>query len=68
MNSGYDTSLFLALIPIALINLGLVIWCYKDWKKRDAFNYFNKWTWFFLFVLIQYIGPILYVTIAKKND
>jgi Phospholipase_D-nuclease N-terminal len=63
-----DTKLILALIPLALINLGLIIWCLVDWLKREHFRLLNKWIWLLIFLFIQYLGPVLYLILGRDHE
>jgi len=56
------------LVPLVLLQLTLIVICFLDWRKRSAFNYIPKYGWLFIFILINYIGPILYLTIGKGHD
>jgi hypothetical protein len=63
-----DTKLIIAVIPLVLINLGLIIWCLVDWIKRKHFRFLNKWVWLAIFIFIQYIGPVLYLVIGRDHE
>ena len=56
------------IIPLVLINLGLILYCLVDWLKRKEFKWVDKWVWLALFVFIQFIGPVLYILLIRKND
>lgn len=64
----FDTIYLWALIPLALLNLGLVIYCLTDWLKRKDFRYPGRWFWLIVFALFQYIGPVLYIVFVKNHD
>lgn len=53
------------LIPILIIQLGLMIYCLVDLSKREQFNG-PKWLWVILIVLGQLWGPILYLIFGRK--
>jgi hypothetical protein len=63
-----DTKLIIAVIPLVLINLGLIVWCLVDWVKRKHFRFLNKWVWLLIFLFIQYIGPVLYLIIGRDHE
>jgi hypothetical protein len=56
------------MIPLILINLGLVVFCLLDWIKRKEFRWLGKWGWFVIFIGFQFIGPVLYIILIKNND
>jgi Phospholipase_D-nuclease N-terminal len=57
-----------AIIPLVIIDLGLIIYCLSDWLKRKQFRWMNKWIWLVLFVCIHPFGAILYIIIIKNLD
>ena len=56
------------IIPLLLINLGLILYCLTDWLKRTEFRWMNKWAWLALFVFIQFFGPVIYIVLIKNHD
>lgn len=58
----------LAIIPLVLIQLIFIIICLKDWLKRDTFKGPGKWVWLIIFLFVNIIGPILYLTIGRTHD
>ena len=56
------------IIPLALINIGLILYCLSDWLKRKEFKWMSKWGWLVLFVCFQFIGPVLYIVLIKNHD
>ncbi len=53
------------LIPILIIQLGLMVYCLIDLSKREKTSG-PKWLWVLLIVLGQFWGPILYLIIGRK--
>ncbi|PLX09799.1 MAG: hypothetical protein C0596_00510 [Marinilabiliales bacterium] len=64
----YGIKFYLAIIPIVLINLGLVIWSVIDWSKRSKFKLITKNVWLIIILFIQFVGPILYLLMGRDND
>lgn len=56
------------LAPLVLIQLGLFAVALWDLIKRKRVAGGNKLVWVLVIVLISYIGPILYLTIGRKDD
>jgi len=63
-----DSKMLLAIIPLALINVSLIIWCLTDWFKREKFKYLPKLAWLFIVLFIQFIGPVTYLTLGRNHD
>ena len=56
------------LIPIVVLEIGLMIYSLSHVLKQNKFKFGNKAMWITVVVLIQIIGPILYLTIGKDNE
>ncbi len=56
------------LIPIVVLEIGLMIYALSHILKHNKFKFGNKVMWIVVVVLIQTIGPILYLTIGKDNE
>lgn len=56
------------LIPIVVLEIGLMIYALSHVLKHDKFKIGNKAMWIVVVVLIQIIGPILYLIIGKDNE
>jgi Phospholipase_D-nuclease N-terminal len=64
-----STSLVLILLPIALIELGLVVFSLVDLfrpERRVVGN--NKLVWVLIIVLVGTIGPIVYLLAGRKQS
>jgi hypothetical protein len=64
------TTLILALMPLALISLGLEIFALVDLIRRDPKNVRgqNKWVWVLIIVLVSTIGAILYLLVGRVEE
>lgn len=60
--------MILAVLPLLVINLGLVAICLVDWLRRTSYRVLNKWTWLAVFVLVQIIGPVLYLVLGRSDE
>lgn len=55
------------LIPIVLLQLGLIIVALVDLFRRPATNG-PKWLWALIILLINFIGPIAYFLAGRKEE
>jgi hypothetical protein len=55
------------LVPIVLIQIGLMIIALVDLARRPATRG-PKWMWVLLIVLINFIGPIAYFIIGRTEE
>ena len=58
----------LLIIPLAAIQLGLLGFALYDLVKRNKVKGGNKILWGVVIVLVNIIGPILYLTIGREED
>lgn len=61
-----QSTIVLLLLPILLIQLGLMIFALVDLIKNPNPNG-PKWMWAVLIVVANIIGPILYLVIGRRN-
>jgi hypothetical protein len=54
------------LIPIVLIQLGLMVYCLVDLSRRERTKG-PKWLWAILIVLGELFGPILYLLLGREE-
>lgn len=61
-----QSTIVLLLLPILLIQIGLMIFTLIDLIKNPNPNG-PKWMWAVLIVIVNIIGPILYLVIGRRN-
>ena len=54
------------LIPIALIQLALIVVALIDLARRERTRG-PKWAWVLIIVLINFIGPIVYFILGREE-
>jgi heme/copper-type cytochrome/quinol oxidase subunit 2 len=59
--------IMLLVFPIALIQIGLMVWALIDIAKRQYVKGNNKIVWILVVVLINIIGPIVYFLIGRQD-
>ena len=55
------------LIPIVLLELGLLVWALLDIIRRERVKGGNKVVWILVVVLINIIGPIVYFLFGREE-
>ena len=55
------------LIPVVLIELGLMITALVDLIRRSQTRG-PKWVWALVIILINFIGPIIYFVAGRKDE
>jgi hypothetical protein len=68
--AGLSTLQILALvIPLLLIELGLKLIAFVDLEKDERVVLGgNKIAWALVILVVSLIGPLLYLTIGRRND
>jgi hypothetical protein len=56
------------LIPVAILELGMLIWALLDIIRRKRVKGGNKVVWILVVVLINIIGPIVYFLFGREED
>lgn len=60
--------IILAVIPLALIDIVMVIICIKDWSARDSVRYLPKIVWLLIILCSHPTGWILYLLIGRSDE
>ena len=55
------------LIPILLVQIGLVVIALLDLWKRKATRG-PKWVWILVILLVNFIGPIIYLVAGREDE
>jgi hypothetical protein len=59
-------SLIPFLIPIVLLQLGLVVFALVDLKRRERTKG-PKWVWALVIIFVNLIGPIVYLVVEREE-
>jgi hypothetical protein len=62
-----SSQMLLIILPLLIIELGLMAFALNDLIKRKKVRGGNKWVWAALVVFISIIGPILYFIIGREE-
>jgi hypothetical protein len=64
-----DTQILLLVLPIALIELGLIVFALRDLLRPERrVRGDSKLMWGLLIVFISMLGPILYLTVGRLEE
>jgi len=56
------------LIPLLVVQLGLMIVCLVDLSKRTRVRGLPKWAWAIIIVLGELLGPIIYLFVGRMEE
>jgi Flp pilus assembly protein protease CpaA len=69
MNNNLNLGQLIALlIPLVLVELGLLAFALYDLVKRKRVRGGNKWVWGIIIVLFGFFGPILYFVLGREEE
>jgi hypothetical protein len=69
MNNSLNVGQLIALlIPLVLVELGLLAFALYDLIKRKRVRGGNKWVWGIIIVVVEIFGPILYFVLGREED
>lgn len=63
-----DANQWLLIIPLILVEIGLMAFALYDLVKRKRVKGGNKWVWGIIIVVVNLIGPILYFVIGREEE
>lgn len=63
----FSTEVFVAIIPLFLIQFSLAIYCVVNIFKYGVAN-LNKWAWIAIVIFINLLGPIIYLMVGRRKD
>ena len=55
------------IVPLLLVELILLAVALIDLIRRENVKYFPKWLWAVIILLINFIGPIIYLVIGREE-
>jgi hypothetical protein len=69
MNDNLNVGQLIALlVPLVLVELGLLAFALYDLVKRKHVRGGNKLVWGIVIVLFEFFGPILYFVLGREED
>ena len=62
------SNLGVLLLPIIILQYGLAIYALIKAIKQKEFNHLSKPTWIVIIILLNIIGPVLYLLLEGENN
>ncbi|EFK38330.1 MULTISPECIES: PLDc N-terminal domain-containing protein [Peptoniphilus] len=56
------------LIPIIILEIALMFYSLRHVLKHDRYKFGSRTMWILIVIIIQIIGPILYLTIGREEE
>ena len=60
--------LILLIVPLVVVQLGLIAFALYDLVRRKRVKGGNKWLWGIIIVVVNIIGPILYFVLGREEE
>jgi hypothetical protein len=60
--------MWLLIAPLAVLQLGLMIFALVDWMRRPQTRYLNRWAWLPIIVIFSIIGPTAYFFLGREEE
>jgi glucose uptake protein GlcU len=68
LGSAVNTTLLLAIVPLVVIDLGIVIYCVVDLYKPDRrVRGDNKTVWLLVILLVSTLGWVAYLLVGRED-
>ena len=69
MNNNLNLGQLIALlIPLVLVELGLLAFALYDLVRRKRVRGGNKWVWGIIIVVVEIFGPVLYFVLGREEE
>jgi len=62
------TNIILLLLPLIMLQMGLMIYALIKAIKQTNFKYLSKLGWIIIIIVINIIGPVLYLIMEGENN
>ncbi|NLX90521.1 MAG: PLDc_N domain-containing protein [Firmicutes bacterium] len=59
--------MLLILSPLILLQLGLAVYCGVKIFREGVQN-LNRWAWLFICLLVDVIGPVLFLLVGRRKE
>jgi len=60
--------MWLLIAPLAILQLGLMIFALMDWARRPQTRYLNRWVWLVIIVIFSILGPVAYFLLGREEE
>lgn len=56
------------IIPLVVIQLGLMIFSLVDLSKRETVRHLPRWGWALVIIFGELVGPVVYLVIGRGDS
>jgi len=59
---------WLLFLPLAIVQVGLMVFALVDWARRSHTRYLNRWVWLVIIVILNTLGPVAYFLLGREEE
>jgi hypothetical protein len=59
---------WLLLLPLAIVQVGLMVLALVDWARRPRTRYLNRWVWLVIIIIFSTLGPVAYFLLGREEE
>jgi len=59
---------WLLFLPLAILQVGLMVFALADWVRRPQTRYLNRWVWLAIIVIFSILGPVAYFLLGREEE
>jgi len=59
---------WLLFLPLAIVQVGLMVLALVDWARRPRTRYLNRWVWLAIIVILNTLGPLAYFFLGREEE
>ena len=60
--------MWLLIAPLAILQLGLMVFAVVDWARRPRTRYLDRWLWLLIIVFFSLVGPMAYFFLGREAE
>jgi hypothetical protein len=59
---------WLLFLPLAIVQVGLMVLALVDWARRSRTRYLNRWVWLVIIIIFSTLGPVAYFLLGREEE
>jgi hypothetical protein len=60
--------MWLLIAPLAILQLGLMVFAVVDWARHPRTRYLGRWLWLLIIILFSLVGPMAYFFLGREAE
>lgn len=59
---------WLLIAPLAILQLGLMVFALVDWARRPRTRYLDRRVWLVIIIIFSILGPVAYFLLGREEE